>query len=47
MFLRPYTGLGDDVLAETLNGSIHMANAAVLAARELAKEEKEKRKQRA
>ena len=44
MFLRSYTGLSDDGLIEMLNGSvymqlffgIHMANAALIAVRELA-----------
>lgn len=47
MFLKPYTGQSDDGLIEMLNGSIHMANAATLAARQLAAEIRSKKKKRA
>ena len=46
MFLKPYTGQSDDGLIEMLYGSIHMANAAILAARQLAIEETEKKRQK-
>ena len=51
MFLKSYTGLPDDGLIEMLNGSvymqlfcgIHMANAALIAARELAMKQSKKK----
>ena len=51
MFLKSYTGLSDDGLIEMLNGSvymqlffgIHMANAALIAARELAMKQSKKK----
>ena len=50
MFLKSYTGWSDDGLIEMLNGSvymhlfvIYMANAALIAARELAMKQSKKK----
>lgn len=51
MFLESYTGLSDDGLIEMLNGSVYMqlffgiqmANAALIAARELAMKQSKKK----